>query len=90
MVTLDIPLKKIEDALARDYFLTGEMATVGRLYEESEAPRQLRWYWTINGVRAGRSIMRTDGRAATLDEAKVQLTENWRKWLAWARLTEIE
>ena len=25
MVTLDIPLKKIEDALERDYFLTGEM-----------------------------------------------------------------
>jgi len=25
VVTLDIPLKKIEDALERDYFLTGEM-----------------------------------------------------------------
>ena len=73
-----------------DFEVSSGGFAVGRLYEESEAPRQLRWYWTINGVRAGRSIMRTDSRAATLDVAKVQLTENRRKWLAWARLTEIE
>jgi hypothetical protein len=34
--------------------------------------------------------MRIDGRVATLDEAKAELTENWRKWLAYARSTEID
>jgi hypothetical protein len=63
---------------------------LGKIYEESAASEQLRWYWTINGVWAGRAIMRTDGRVATLDEAQEQLAENWRKWLAWAKLGEIE
>ena len=87
---MSLNFRLIGSQSTNDFEVSSGDFPVGRLYEESEAPRQLRWYWTINGVRAGRSIMRTDGRAATLDEAKVQLTENWRKWLAWARLTEIE
>jgi hypothetical protein len=31
-----------------------------------------------------------DGHAPTLESAKAQLGENWRKWLSWAKLTEIE
>ena len=30
--------------------------------------------------------MRTDGHAATLDEAKAQLETAWHRWLAWAKL----
>jgi hypothetical protein len=31
-----------------------------------------------------------DGHAPTLESAKAQRGENWRRWLAWAKLTEIE
>jgi hypothetical protein len=33
--------------------------------------------------------MRTDGHAATLDEAKAQFEAAWRQWLAWAKLQEM-
>jgi hypothetical protein len=32
--------------------------------------------------------MRTDGHAATLDEAKAQFETAWHRWLAWAKLSE--
>jgi hypothetical protein len=34
--------------------------------------------------------MRMDGHAPTLESAQAQLGESWRKWLAWAKLAEIE
>jgi hypothetical protein len=34
--------------------------------------------------------MRTDGHAATLDEAKAQFEATWRRWLAWAKLGELQ
>jgi polyhydroxyalkanoate synthase subunit PhaC len=33
-------------------------------------------------------VMRLAGMSTSLDEAQAQLTENWRKWLAWANLQE--
>jgi hypothetical protein len=73
----------------RDYTVfSGEFA-VGRIYEERGAPgppmvlsdhRHL-------GTPPG---MRMDGHAPTLESTKAQLGENWRKWLAWAKLTETE
>jgi hypothetical protein len=36
-----------------------------------------------------RDIIRTNGRAATLEEAKAQFQANYRKWLVWAKL-EVE
>jgi hypothetical protein len=33
--------------------------------------------------------MRTDGRAPTLEAAKAEFEDSWRKWLAWARLGEL-
>jgi hypothetical protein len=33
--------------------------------------------------------MRTDGRASTLEDAKIQFAAAWRQWLAWAKLDEI-
>jgi hypothetical protein len=32
--------------------------------------------------------MRTNGHAATLDEATAQFETAWRRWLAWAKLRE--
>src|SRR5215510_3188734 len=57
-----------------DYTLFSGEFAVGRIYEERGAPAD----------------MRMDGHAPTLESAEAQLGENWRKWLAWAKLTEIE
>jgi hypothetical protein len=85
---MSLTFRRIESQ--NDFEVSSGGFIVGTIYEESAASERIRWYWTINGVRAGRSIMRTDGRVATLDGAKEQLTENLRKWLAWAKLEEIE
>jgi hypothetical protein len=62
---------------------------VGRIYEERHAPEELRWFWALNGVHAPQ-VVTTSGKVATLEQAKAQLAENWRKWLAWAGLQEVE
>jgi hypothetical protein len=73
-----------------DYTLfSGEFA-VGLIYEECGAPADLRWFWAITGIFGAPASMRMDGHAPTLAAAQAQLGENWRKWLAWAKLTEIE
>ena len=63
---------------------------LGRIYEEANAPKHLRWYWNINGIQATRFITRTEGQAATFDTAKAELIQNWQKWLACAKLRELE
>jgi len=72
-----------------DYAVLSHELVIGRIYEDRMAPDDLRWYWTLNGVHAPR-IVKTSGKVATLDQAKVQLAENWNKWLAWAGLQEVE
>ena len=73
-----------------DYTLfSGEFA-VGRIYEECGAPAHLQWFWAITGIFGMPADMRMDGHAPTLESAQAQLGESWRKWLAWAKLAEIE
>jgi hypothetical protein len=33
--------------------------------------------------------VRTDGHASTLEAAKAEFEASWRKWLAWAKLSEL-
>src|SRR6266516_387269 len=68
----------------KDYTVFSGRWGIGRIYEERGARPDLRWYWTLYGPHAGLDIIRRDGRASTLEEAKAQLAENWRKWLTWA------
>jgi len=73
-----------------DYTLfSGEFA-VGRIYEERGAPADVQWFWAITGIFGTPADMRMDGHAPTLESAQAQLGESWRKWLAWAKLAEIE
>jgi bifunctional non-homologous end joining protein LigD len=44
------------------------------------------WRWAINGVHAPPDVMQIAGQAATLERAKLELAENWQKWLAWAQV----
>ena len=68
---------------------SGEFA-VGRIYEERGAPAHLQWFWAITGIFGMPADMPMDGHAPTLESAQAQLGESWRKWLAWAKLAEIE
>ena len=69
--------------------MSGELC-VGRIYKRELANSpETQWLWAINGVQpAGSDVMRLAGMSTSLDEAQAQLTENWRKWLAWANLQE--
>ena len=49
----------------------------------------MRWFWSLEGVFGKPVDMRTDGHAATLDQAKAQFETAWRQWLAWAKLQEM-
>jgi hypothetical protein len=50
----------------------------------------MRWFWPLPGIFGKPVDMRTDGHAATLDQAKAQFETAWRQWLAWAKLGEVE
>ena len=70
----------------KDFIIMSGEFVLGRIYEECGARPELRWYWAINGVHAGPTVMRKDGRARSLEGAKAQFADNWQKWLAWAGL----
>ena len=73
-----------------DYCVYSGGLCVGRMYENLPGGQpQNRWFWAINGVHAGPSVMQLTGRAPTLDAAKADLRSNWQKWLAWAKLAEL-
>ena len=45
---------------------------MGRIYEQRGGPDSMRWFWSLHGIFGKPADMRTDGHAATLDEAKAQ------------------
>ena len=77
------------DPNPKDYVIIDAGREIGRLYEDRSALPELRWYWSIIVIGAHQAGIRTNGRAATIEEAKAQFEINYRKWLVWARL-EVE
>jgi hypothetical protein len=71
-----------------DYTIYEHGRAIGRIYEERAAPPNLRWYWCITIIGARHVGIRTDGRAATFEAAKAQFSDNYRKWLVWAKLED--
>jgi hypothetical protein len=67
---------------------SGEWA-VGRTYQQRGGPSSMRWFWSLYGIFGNSGDMRTDGHAATLDQAKAQFETAWRQWLAGAKLQEM-
>jgi hypothetical protein len=72
-----------------DYTVFSGGWAIARIYEDRGALPALRWFWALYGPHAGPPVMRKDGRARSLDAAKTQFADNWRKWLAWAGLQEV-
>ncbi len=72
-----------------DYSVLSGHFTVGRITAMVGGPQDGRWRWSINGIFAAPGVMAVNGIADTLDAAKTELAANWRKWLAWAGLTEV-
>jgi hypothetical protein len=63
---------------------------IGTLVQERVGQEQ-RWRWYVYGIVAPATAnMRLSGHAADLEQAKAAIAENWQKWLALARLKEIE
>jgi hypothetical protein len=52
---------------------------VGRLYEDRHSRPELRWFWSITIYFAPKLGITTNGREASLNEAKAQFLRNWQK-----------
>jgi hypothetical protein len=56
-----------------DYTLFEGGCAIGRMYEDRYSPPELRWFWSITGIVDSRLGIATNGRTATLDQAKARL-----------------
>jgi hypothetical protein len=62
----------------KDYSVYEDGTEIGRMYEAHAPARpDLAWYWSITVLGPGRGRVRTEGNAATLEEAKVQFAAAW-------------
>jgi hypothetical protein len=48
----------------------------------------MRWFCSLYGTFGKPAEVRSDGHAATLEEAKAQFESAWKQRLAWAKLRE--
>lgn len=76
------------DDARRQYIAMSGGLPIGCIYETSDH-LGTGWSWSIFGVNAGRAVMETRGSLETFAEAKARLDANWEKWLAWAKLSEL-
>jgi hypothetical protein len=51
---------------------------IGRIYQTRGGPDSMRWFWSRHGIFGKPADMRTDGHAATLDQAKSHGGNGWR------------
>ena len=77
------------DPNRQDYVVIDDGREVGRLYEDRTTLPDLRWYWSVLVIGAHQAGIKTNGRAATFEEAKAAFQTNYRRWLVWANL-EVE
>jgi hypothetical protein len=65
---------------------SGEWA-MGRIYEE-RGPEHMHWFWSLHGVLGKPPHVHMNDHAPTLEVAKAQFESAWKRWLAWATLSE--
>jgi hypothetical protein len=71
-----------------DYLIFCGGWNIGRIYEIRSGPEELRWFWALHFPGRPENL-RTDNRAGSLEAAKEEFEECWRKWKAWAKLEEV-
>jgi hypothetical protein len=62
-----------------DYEVIEDGRAIGRIYEDLHALPELRWFWSITVFVGYREGVVTNGRTATLEEAKACFLSNWEK-----------
>jgi hypothetical protein len=73
-----------------EYQVMQSSLPVGHINRQADStPLEWRWYWTIDGVRLGPILMQFAGSSPTYEQAKEEITQNWDRWLTWAKLQEI-
>ena len=88
---MPLELKPNEDGALDDYHVFYSALRVGQIYRRKSALRaEAQWLWVLNGVAESTEGLALSGVTASLDEAMAALNERWAKWLAWARLAEID
>ena len=63
----------------KDYTVFENGRPIGRLYEDNETLPELRWFWSITEFVDRRVGAMTHGRVPPFEDAKAQLSTNWRK-----------
>jgi hypothetical protein len=61
----------------QDYSAFDDGIKIGRVYRDLTSHRALPWFWSIIALGSARAHVKTDGRAATFAQAKMQFRENW-------------
>jgi hypothetical protein len=62
-----------------DYIVLEDGSAIGRMYEDRHAKPELRWFWSITVYVDPKHGIITNGRTATLEEAKANFLASWRK-----------
>ena len=62
-----------------DYEIVENGRVIGRIYEDTYAIPQLRWFWSMTAFVGDRPGVTTKGRAPTLELAKARFLKNWRQ-----------
>ena len=62
-----------------DYIMLEDGRAMGRIYEDRHTLLDLRWLWSITVYVDPKQGIITNGRAASLDEAKAQFLSNWQR-----------
>jgi hypothetical protein len=71
-----------------DYLIFCGGWNIGRIYEIRSGTEELRWFWALHFPGRPENL-RTDNRAGSLEAAKEEFEECWRRWKAWAKLEEV-
>jgi hypothetical protein len=68
----------------KDYCIFEDGEKIGRMYQVHApvSPEQA-WFWSITALIPNPTGTRTNGHAATFEDAKAQFQDHW--WKAWKR-----